>query len=122
MEYGAPILKFQKDLPDFSPSHWVMSYADGEYRIPYPDKVMSYTDGEYRIPNPTVVKTRRPRHQVKVKCPIPNPDQLMSYTDSEYRSSKNPAQVMSYADANTQPSTQRLLHNSPVHRTQTLLR
>ena len=25
-----------------------MSYADGEYRIPNPDKVMSYADGEYR--------------------------------------------------------------------------
>ena len=79
MEYGALILKFQKDLPDFSPSHWVMSYADGEYRIP----------------NPTLVKTRRP-HQGKVKCLIPNPAQLMSYTDGEYRIS-NPAQVMSYA-------------------------
>ena len=69
-EYGAPILKFQKDLPDFPPSHWVMSYADGEYRIPNPSTV---------------------------KFPIPNPAQLMSYADGEYRIS-NPAQVMSYAD------------------------
>ena len=81
MEYGAPILKFQKDLPDFSPSHWVMPYVDREYRIP----------------NPTLVKTRRP-HQGKVKCPIPNHAQLMSYMDGKYRIS-NPAQVMSYADS-----------------------
>ena len=57
MEYGAPILKFQKDLPDFFPSHWVVSYADGEYRIQ----------------NPTLVKTRIPHQQGKMSHPQPCP-------------------------------------------------
>ena len=90
---------FIKTYLIFFSSHWVTSYADGEYRIP----------------NPTLVKTR-----------IPHPDKVMSHPQPCPVDVQNfqpcPGNVLRRRRIHNRspwPSTQRLLHNSPVHRNQT---